>query len=151
MEIDEIKQCLPHREPFLLVDKVISYDPGVRLTAEKEVRRDDFWVPAHFPNRPIMPGVLMVEALAQACGLLMSVSAATKDKTTTPIYFLAGIDNARFKRIIEPNSVIRLEVSLLKHRSPIVKFHGEVFVKTELACSCDLMISSKREEKHDPS
>lgn len=109
-----IKRLIPHREPFLLLDRVVELEPGVRAVAEKEVRADDWWFAGHFPDRPIMPGVLQVEALAQTA----AVCAMAMPEYTGGLGLFAGIDEIRFKRIVVPGETLRLEVTMLKlHRA----------------------------------
>ena len=103
---EAIRQRLPHRYPFLMIDRVLDYTPGESLSAIKGVSATEFWVPGHFPDRTIMPGVLLVEAMAQACGLLAYVTreadARTEMPATPPLFYLAGVDDARFKQPVVP-------------------------------------------------
>jgi 3-hydroxyacyl-[acyl-carrier-protein] dehydratase len=114
LDRDAIKKVIPHREPFLLLDRVVELEPGVRAVAEKDVRADDWWFAGHFPGRPIMPGVLQVEALAQTA----AVCAMAMPEFEGGMGLFAGIDEIRFKRIVEPGETLRLEAVMLKlHRA----------------------------------
>ncbi len=138
MDIHEILKHLPHRQPFLLIDKVIEIVEGQSLVAIKNVTINEAFFVGHFPNRPVMPGVLILEALAQAAGVL-----AYKSTNTTPenggLYFLAGIDNARFRRIVEPGDQLRLTVSVTRAKREMWKLEGTAHVEDELACSAELL------------
>ncbi len=109
LDRDGIKRLIPHREPFLLLDRVLELEPGVRAVAEKYVRADDWWFAGHFPDRPIMPGVLQVEALAQTA----AVCAMAMPEFQGGLGLFAGIDEIRFKRIVGPGDTLRVEVMML--------------------------------------
>ena len=100
-----IEQLIPHRPPFLLVDEILELEPGKRVVGRREIRADDWWFPGHFPERPVMPGVLTIEAIAQAGAVAVLAAEANRGK----IPFFAGIDDCRFKRIVEPGDVLTLE------------------------------------------
>jgi len=100
----EIEAVLPHREPFLLIDEVVELEPGRRVVARREVRADDWWFPGHFPDRPVMPGVLIVEAMAQTGAVAVLIQEENRGK----IAFFAGIDDCRFKRVVEPGDTLVL-------------------------------------------
>jgi 3-hydroxyacyl-[acyl-carrier-protein] dehydratase len=138
MDIHEVMKHLPHRPPFLLIDKVIEIVEGQSLVAIKNVTINEAFFVGHFPNRPVMPGVLILEALAQAAGVL-----AYKSTHTTPenggLYYLAGIDNARFRRIVEPGDQLRLTVKLARAKREMWKLEGTAHVEDELACSAELL------------
>lgn len=138
MDIHEVLKYLPHRHPFLLIDGVIEMEEGKSLTAIKNVTINEPFFPGHFPGRPVMPGVLILEALAQAAGIL-----AYKSTNTTPsegvLYYFAGIDNARFRRVVQPGDQLRLEVQLLKAKREMWKLEGKALVDGELACSAELL------------
>src|ERR1035437_4786697 len=140
MDIYKILKQLPHRYPFLLVDRVLSIDKGKSIRALKNVPINEPFFQGHFPHRPVMPGVLMLEALAQAAALLAfdaMDSAATEDS----VYYFAGMEGVRFKRPVEPGDQLILEVALLRMKAGIFKFHsralvdGEVAVEAELTCA----------------
>jgi 3-hydroxyacyl-[acyl-carrier-protein] dehydratase len=140
MDIHKILKQLPHRYPFLLVDRVLSIDKGVRIKALKNVTINEPFFEGHFPHRPVMPGVLMLEALAQAAALL-AFDALDASPESGSIYYFAGIDNARFKRPVEPGDQLILEAELLRMKAGIFKFKtsarvdGELAVEAELTCA----------------
>lgn len=138
VSITEIMATLPHRYPFLLVDKVLSCEPDKSIVAIKNVSVNEPHFTGHFPQSPVMPGVLMIEALAQAAGILIYKTIQTlpgKDNW----FYLVGVDNARFKRIVVPGDQLRLEVEIVKVRRDIWKFQGTATVDGELACSAEIM------------
>ena len=142
IDIYKVLQMLPHRYPFLLVDRVLDYTKGDRLTAIKNVTINEPFFPGHFPNRPVMPGVLVVEAIAQACGLLTFVS--EEDLLTEKgVFLFVGIDKARFKRQVEPGDQLRFEVKMVRKMRGIWMYQGNAFVGEELACSAELMCTYK--------
>ncbi|MCL1073571.1 3-hydroxyacyl-ACP dehydratase FabZ [Shewanella dokdonensis] len=142
MDIQEILAFLPHRYPFLLVDRVLDFTPGETLTAIKNVTINEPFFQGHFPIQPVMPGVLILEAMAQATGLL---AFKTMSETPSPnvLYFFAGIDNARFKRVVGPGDQLRFEVKMIKERRGIGVFYGEATVDGELACSAEIMCARR--------
>lgn len=139
MQLDRegIKAIIPHRDPFLLLTRVLDYEPGVRTTAELDVTDDMFWVPGHFPDYAVMPGVLIVESMAQAG----AVALLSKPENAGKIAFFGGIDRVRFKRQVRPGETLRLEVVLTKARGPIGFGDAKAFVGEELACSGELMFA----------
>jgi len=142
MYIEEIKSLLPHRYPFLLVDRVLEVIPGESLTAIKNITVNEPQFPGHFPQRPIMPGVLMVEAMAQAAGILaFKTDNIVPGKDST--YYLAGVDKTRFKRPVVPGDQLRMEIKLLKSRRGIWVFEGKAYVEDQLAVSTELMCTVK--------
>ncbi|HMX09962.1 MAG TPA: 3-hydroxyacyl-ACP dehydratase FabZ [Burkholderiaceae bacterium] len=143
MDIHQILKKLPHRYPFLLVDRVLEVEPGVRIKALKNVTINEPFFVGHFPHRPVMPGVLMLEALAQAAGILAFVTEGTEPDENTVFYF-AGIDGARFKRPVEPGDQLTLEVSVDRIRAGIYKFNATARVGEELACEAQLMCTKRR-------
>lgn len=147
IDITDIFELLPHRYPFLLIDRVTEYEPFSHLNAIKNVTINEPFFQGHFPKRPIMPGVLILEALAQACGVLSSKSLVASEGMEF-MYYFAGIDNARFKYVVTPGDTLELKVKLIKHKRDIWKMHGEAYVGDELACSADLM-SAVKEVKRD--
>lgn len=140
--ITKILELIPHRYPFLLVDRVLDYKPFEFLTAIKNVTMNEPFFTGHFPGNPIMPGVLMLEALAQASGILSDLSRRPKEGFKF-LYFFAGIDNAKFKQVVTPGDQLRLEVNLLKQKRDFWLMHGEAYVGDKLACSADLMSAVK--------
>jgi len=142
MDINEILQFLPHRYPFLLIDRVLEIELGKSLVALKNVTINEAFFTGHFPNRPVMPGVLLLEAMAQAGGVLAFKSTDTSPSDGT-LYYFAGIDNARFRRVVEPGDQLRIEVKVLRAKSEIWKLEGCVYVGDELACSAEFMTVRK--------
>lgn len=134
LDREGIKRIIPHREPFLLLDRVVELEPGKRAVAEKDVRADDWWFAGHFPDRPIMPGVLQVEALAQTA----AVCAMSMPEFQGGLGLFAGIDEIRFKRMVVPGETLRLEVTMLKlHRAfgrakVVATVNGEVATEGEI-------------------
>jgi 3-hydroxyacyl-[acyl-carrier-protein] dehydratase len=143
MDIHAILERLPHRYPILLVDRVLELEKGVRIRALKNVSINEPFFAGHFPKRPVMPGVLMLEALAQAAALLSfeTMGAAPDDKT---VYYFAGIDGARFKRVVEPGDQLTLEVEVDRVRAGIWKYRARAKVGDELACEAELMCTMRR-------
>lgn len=142
LDIHEILKFLPHRYPFLLIDRVLDYEPGERLTAIKNVTINEPFFPGHFPIRPVMPGVLIMEALAQATGMLAYVS-SDNISTENSLYYFAGIDNARFRKPVEPGDQLVLEVELIKSKRGIWKFKGQAKVDGKVVASADLMCAEQ--------
>ena len=143
MDIHQILKKLPHRYPILLVDRVLEIEKGVRIRAVKNVTYNEPFFMGHFPHRPVMPGVMMLEALAQAAALLSFDTAGTEPDETT-VYYFVGIDNARFKRPVEPGDQLTLEVEIDRIKSGISKFRGRALVGTALACEAQLMCAMKQ-------
>lgn len=143
----EIREYLPHRYPFLLIDKVIAYEVGKSITAIKNVTCNENFFNGHFPTQPIMPGVLIIEALAQAAGMLYFLTTKTKASSDNWFYF-AGIDNARFKRVVLPGDQLQLEAEMQRNKMDLWMFGAKASVDGELVCSVDLKIV-KSALKHD--
>ena len=137
MDIHKILKQLPHRYPFLLVDRVLELDKGKRIKALKNVTINEPFFEGHFPNRPVMPGVLMLEALAQASALLSfdALGAAPDDQM---IYYFAGMNDVRFRRPVEPGDQLILEAELLRMKAGIFKFKTRALVGEELAVEAEL-------------
>jgi len=138
IDIHEIQKLLPHRYPLLLIDSVIELTPGEHLVGIKNITFNEPQFTGHFPQRVIMPGVLILESLAQATGLL-AFKTANDLNSDEELYYLAGIDNARFKRPVEPGDQLRLDVKLVKQKRNLWKFFGEASVDGELVVSADIM------------
>ena len=136
-DIRAILAEIPHRFPFLLVDRVLECVPGEHIVALKNVTMNEPFFPGHFPEQPVMPGVLIVEAMAQA-GLLLGLRTAGPQEEGTLVYF-AGIDKARFKRQVVPGDQLTLRVSRGSAKRRLWRFHGEAYVGDDLACSAELM------------
>jgi len=141
-DIHQIKNLLPHRYPFLLVDRVLEGTPGERLVALKNVTYNEPFFEGHFPNRPVMPGVLIVEALAQTAALMASYGRDDID-TQNRIYYFTGIDKARFKNPVEPGDQLIFEVTLIRKIKNMWKCQGRATVNGELAASAELMFTFK--------
>jgi 3-hydroxyacyl-[acyl-carrier-protein] dehydratase len=136
----EIEAILPHREPFLLLDEVLELDPGRRVVASREVRAEDPWFAGHFPGRPVMPGVLIVEAMAQAGAVAVLWDEANRGK----IAFFAGIDDCRFKRVVEPGDTLTLTCEIETVRGPIGRGKATAHVGDELAARGTLTFAVER-------
>ena len=143
MDIHEILKRLPHRYPFLLVDRVLELETGKRIRALKNVTITEPFFTGHFPYRPVMPGVLMLEAMAQAAALMAFDSLGVLPDDQTVFYF-AGIDGARFKRPVEPGDQLILEAELDRARAGIYKFKARAKVGDEVACEAELMCTMRR-------
>lgn len=140
MDIQQIHSLLPHRYPFLLVDRVLDSEPGKRLRAMKNVTINEPFFQGHFPTKPVMPGVLLIEAMAQATGLLAMESA---DVPKEAIYYLVGVDKARFKRPVVPGDQLIFEVEVLKHKREIWVFAAEAKVDGNLVASAEIMCTAR--------
>lgn len=142
MDIHEILEHLPHRYPFLLVDKVVDYKPGEYLIGVKNVSFNEPFFTGHFPQRPVFPGVLIMEALAQATGLLAFKTQGKKPDGSS-LYYFAGIDNCRFKQPVEPGDQLFLEVKLVTTKRNIWKFSAEAKVDGKIVASAELMCAEQ--------
>lgn len=142
MDIHEILEYLPHRYPFLLVDKVVDYKPGEYLIGVKNVTVNEPFFTGHFPQRPVFPGVLIMEALAQATGLLAFKTVGKKPDGKS-LYYFAGIDNCRFKQPVQPGDQLFLEVRLLTSKRNISKFSAEAKVEGKVVASAELMCAEQ--------
>jgi len=142
LDIHQVLKKLPHRYPFLLVDRVLEVEEGVRIRALKNITINEPFFTGHFPHRPVMPGVLMLEALAQAAALLsFETEGQTPDENT--IYYFAGIDGARFKRPVEPGDQLILEVTLLRSKARVYKYAARATVDGELAVEAELTCTAR--------
>ena len=143
MDIHQILKQLPHRYPILLVDRVLDIEKGVRIRAVKNVSINEPFFMGHFPHRPVMPGVLMLEALAQAAALLSfdALGSAPDDNT---VYYFAGIDGARFKRPVEPGDQLILDVTIDRMKAGIFKFKARALVGEEVAVEAELMCTMRK-------
>ena len=143
MDIHAILKQLPHRYPILLVDRVLEIEKGVSIRALKNVSINEPFFLGHFPHHPVMPGVLILEALAQAAALLtFNTLGVTPDADT--VYYFAGIDGARFKRPVEPGDQLTLEVKLDRSKAGIYKFKARALVGADVAAEADLMCTMKK-------
>ena len=141
----DIRALLPHRYPFLLVDRIKEIEIGRRIVGIKNVTINEPFFQGHFPGRPIMPGVLIVEALAQVGGVLCLKS---YPPTGRPVVYLTGVDHAKFRKPVEPGDQLRFEVELLKQRPPFWKMTGKAYVESDLVCEAELtaMVTEAKEE-----
>ena len=137
IESREILTLLPHGYPFLLVDRIIEMEPGKRIVGIKNVTYNEPFFPGHFPGRPIMPGVLIVEAMAQTAGVL-AFKTMGEQGLMKPVYFL-GMDNVRFRKPVIPGDQLRLELEITRHRQGIWGFRGKAFVGETLVAEGDLL------------
>ena len=136
----ELETILPHRDPFLLIDEVLELEPGRRVVARREVRAEDPWFAGHFPGRPVMPGVLIVEAMAQTGAVAVLVEEQNRGR----IAFFAGIDDCRFKRVVEPGDVLTLTCEIDAVRGPIGRGKATAHVGAELAARGTLTFAVER-------
>ncbi len=143
MDIYKILEKLPHRYPFLLVDRVLELEKNVRIRALKNVTINEPFFQGHFPNRPVMPGVLMLEALAQTAALLAFETQGTGVDDNS-VYYFVGIDGARFKRPVEPGDQLLLDVQMDRHKAGIYKFNAQAYVGDALAVSAQLMCTVRK-------
>ena len=139
IDINEIMKLIPHRYPFLLVDKVVEFEEATSLTAIKNVTINEPFFVGHFPERPVMPGVLIVEAMAQAGAILLFQTKKVRGEEDNNLVFLAGVDKARFKRVVEPGDQLRMEIAVTKIKGAVWKMEGKAYVDGKLACSAEIM------------
>jgi len=142
MKIREILDHLPHRYPFLLIDRVLSCEPGKRVVAVKNVTINEPFFQGHFPHHPVMPGVLIIEAMAQAAAILIVHTEQAKADDRSVFYFV-GIDNARFKKPVVPGDVLRLEVALERQLRGIWKFTAQALVAEAVVAEASLMCTGR--------
>ena len=142
MDIYEILKRLPHRFPFLMVDRVLELEKGKRILALKNVTMNEPYFTGHFPHRPVMPGVMMLEALAQAAAILAfdNLGVLPDDKT---VFYFAGVDGARFKRPVEPGDQLMLHATLIRSKAGIGKFSARAMVGDALAVEAELMCTMR--------
>ena len=143
MDIQEIMRKLPHRYPFILVDRVLELVPGERVVALKNVTINEPFFVGHFPGHPVMPGVLIIESLAQACAILAFVTLEAKEGDGTLFYF-AGIDAARFKKPVVPGDQLRLEAEMGRVKRGIGKFTGRALVDGQVVCETEMMCAVRK-------
>ncbi|MDO5100571.1 MAG: 3-hydroxyacyl-ACP dehydratase FabZ [Eubacteriales bacterium] len=134
MNLEDIKQILPHREPFLLIDEVVELEEGKRCVALKHLTGEEFWWPGHFPGQPVMPGVLQIEAMAQTGAVALLSLPDYRGKTA----FFGGIKKARFRKMVVPGDTLRFEVELVKCRGPVGFGEGRAFIGEELAVEAEI-------------
>jgi 3-hydroxyacyl-[acyl-carrier-protein] dehydratase len=142
MDIHEILHHLPHRFPFLLIDRVLSCEPGRNIIAIKNVTMNEPFFSGHFPHHPVMPGVLILEAMAQAAAILSFKTMGNKPDQDS-VYYFVGVDSARFKKPVFPGDQLRLEVSLVRALKGITKFTGQASVEGEVVSEAELMCAMR--------
>jgi 3-hydroxyacyl-[acyl-carrier-protein] dehydratase len=135
LDITQIQAILPHRYPFLLVDRIIEYDPGKRVVGIKNVTLNEWFFAGHFPGAPVMPGVLIVEAMAQTAGVMMLANLPDRE---SKLVFFTGIDAAKFRRPVVPGDQLRLELTVLRLRPRYIKLRGEAYVDGEMAAEAEI-------------
>jgi 3-hydroxyacyl-[acyl-carrier-protein] dehydratase len=143
MDIHEILELLPHRYPFLLIDRVLSIDPDKSIVALKNVTINEPFFPGHYPHHPVMPGVLMIEAMAQASALLSFKSMGGGKPDEKSVYYFAGIDGARFKRPVGPGDQMIIKSSLIRSMRGLFKFGATIEVGGQLAAEAEVMCTIK--------
>lgn len=145
ININEIMALIPHRYPFILVDRVLMCEPGVKLQAIKNVSINELFFTGHFPDHPVMPGVLILEAMAQAMGILAikSMEAQGAVRKGGDIFYFAGIDKVRFKRLVTPGDQLVMDIELTKTKREIMKAIATARVNGEIVCTAELMLAYK--------
>lgn len=138
LEIQSIMRFLPHRYPFLLVDRIIDYQESERIVGLKNVTINEPYFQGHFPGVPIMPGVLIIEAMAQVGGVLVFKALPNRDEK---LVFFMGIENARFRKPVRPGDQLRLEMTVLRSRARVGKLNGKAYVEDDLVAEADIMFS----------
>lgn len=146
IDIYQILKYLPHRFPFMMIDKVVDWEAGVTLHAIKNITFNEPQFTGHFPDNPVMPGVLIVEALAQASGILMYLTLGRVPAPNEANY-LVGVDNARFKQIVMPGDTLDLHITMGPSKRGISKFTGRAMVNGNLACEAEIMTATRVIEK----
>lgn len=142
LDIHQIRKILPHRYPFLLIDRVVDYDHDKTLTAIKNVSINEPFFPGHFPHRPVLPGVLILEAMAQASAVLASIGLG-RQASPDAVYLFVGADKVRFKRQVVPGDQLEIQVTMLRKLKGIWKCGARASVNDELCCSAELMFTYK--------
>jgi len=145
IDIREIMSLLPHGYPFLLIDRILEIEPGKRIVGIKNVTYNEPFFPGHFPGRPIMPGVLVIEAMAQTAGVL-AFKSIPEEGQGKPVLFL-GLDNVRFRKPVVPGDQLRMELEITRHRQAIWAFKGKAFVEDKLVAEADLLAMLGEEDK----
>jgi beta-hydroxyacyl-ACP dehydratase FabZ len=138
LDITQIQAILPHRYPFLLVDRIIEYEPGKRVVGIKNVTLNEPFFQGHFPGAPVMPGVLIVESMAQTAGVMMLANLPDRDQK---LVFFTGIDGAKFRRPVVPGDQLRLELTVLRLRPRYIKLRGEAYVGEHLVAEAQISSS----------
>ena len=146
VNVEQIQHLLPHRYPFLLVDRVIELVPDKSVVALKNVTINEHFFMGHFPGHPVMPGVLIVEAMAQTAGLLTQISSRMKGNQGSPLFYLAKIDNARFNAVVAPGDQLRMEVRLKRLMRGMGLFIARSLVDGKEVASCELMCAARADK-----
>jgi 3-hydroxyacyl-[acyl-carrier-protein] dehydratase len=146
INVEQIQQLLPHRYPFLLVDRVIEIEPDVSVVALKNVTINEPFFQGHFPGHPVMPGVLLVEAMAQTAGLLTQISRHLKGDKGSPLFYLVKVDNARFSAPVVPGDQLRMEVTLKRLMRGMGLFVARTLVDGKEVASCELMCAARSDK-----
>jgi 3-hydroxyacyl-[acyl-carrier-protein] dehydratase len=146
VNVEEIQRLLPHRYPFLLVDRVIELDPGKTITAIKNVTINEPFFQGHFPGHPVMPGVLIVEAMAQTAGLLTQITSQMQGNSGSPLFYLVKVDNARFSAVVSPGDQLRMEVSLKRLIRGMGLFEAKALVDGKTVACCELMCAARSDK-----
>lgn len=141
INIHELMRQIPHRFPFLLIDRVLEVEPGKRIRMLKNVTINEPYFVGHFPELPIMPGVMIIEAMAQSSGVLSVLSFGARKENE--LYFLASIDNARFKRQVIPGDALHIEVELIKVTRGISKYKAQAFVADSIAAQAEILVAKR--------
>ena len=150
LDINQIKEYLPHRYPLQLVDRVLNWESGKSITALKNVTVNEEFFNGHFPHKPVMPGVLMIEALAQTAALLSFLTMGQKPDDNSVVYFI-GIDGARFKRPVEPGDQLKMDVEILRNARGIWKYKAVGSVDGQVALEAELMCTMRSIKETSPS
>jgi beta-hydroxyacyl-ACP dehydratase FabZ len=146
ISIEEIRATLPHRYPFLLVDRIRELEVGRRIVGLKNVTINEPFFQGHFPDRPIMPGVLILEAMAQVGGVLAMKSVPTEGR---PVVYLTGVDGAKFRKPVVPGDQLRFEIEVLKKRPPFWKMQAKAYVDSDLVCEAEMTAMVTQEEQKE--
>lgn len=145
MDINNILEYLPHRYPFLLIDRIVEIHKGQSIVAIKNVTMNEPYFTGHFPDQPVMPGVMIVEGMAQACGLLAKLTSG--DAPGTPdLYYFAGIDDVRFKRVVYPGDRLQFNIEMLRNKRGISKYKTVATVDDAIVCTAEIMLAKKMKE-----
>lgn len=143
LDVQEIMRYLPHRYPFLMLDKVVDFEVGNYLKAVKNVTINEPFFQGHFPQKPVMPGVMILEAMAQATGILGFKTENVPPDDNSSLYYFVGIDNARFKQIVVPGDCLEMTVEFVRSRRGIYSFSGKAYVDGKVVCTADLMCTRR--------
>ncbi|MET0256125.1 MAG: 3-hydroxyacyl-ACP dehydratase FabZ [Luteibacter sp.] len=146
VDVEQIQRLLPHRYPFLLVDRVIDIDPGKSIVAIKNVTINEPFFQGHFPGHPVMPGVLIVEAMAQTAGLLTQITSQMDGHGGSPLFYLVKVDNARFSAVVAPGDQLRMEVSLKRLIRGMGLFEAKALVEGKTVACCELMCAARNDK-----